>query len=129
MATCALSTLFAGQALAFDTTQLGQMGSTDMEDLKALVDQTPKLRAEVDQAMAEVKKTEIQVKCAGQRFPGSWEELGGARVAPYLCKFADDKWLGINANVRLTDKRGRTYDKPSKQAMKNAENAIETKLR
>lgn len=121
--------LLAGPALAFDTTQLGQMGSTDMEDMKELVDKTPKLRAEVDQAMAQVKKTEVQVKCAGQRFPGSWQELSGLRVAPYLCEFADDKWLVINAEVRLTDKRGRAYDKPSKQAMKNAENVSETKLR
>ena len=121
--------LLAHPALAFDTTQLGQMGSTDMEDMKELIDKTPKLRSEVDQAMAQIKKTEIQVKCAGQRFPGSWQELGGTRVAPYLCEFADDKWLLINADVRLTDKRGRAYGKPSKQAMKNAENVSETNLR
>jgi hypothetical protein len=123
------ASLWASQALAFDTTQLGQMGSTDMEDMKELVDKTPKLRAEVDEAMAQVNKTEIQVKCAGQRFPGSWNELGGTRVAPYLCAFAGDKWLLIEADVRLTDKRGHVYDKPTKQAMQRAENISETKLR
>ena len=121
--------VLAHPALAFDTTKLGQVGSTDMEDMKELVDKTPKLRAEVDQAMAQVKKTDVQVKCAAQRFPGPWVELGGTRVAPYLCKFDEGKWLLVNADVRLTDKRGHAFDKPSSQAMKKAFNISETRLR
>jgi hypothetical protein len=121
--------LLAEPALGFDTKRLGQVGSTDMEDLAPLVATTPKLKAEVEQAFAEVKKTEIQVKCAGQRFPGAWKELNGVRVAPYLCEFASDKWLLIHADVRVIDKRGRAYEKPTKQAMKNAVDITETKLR
>jgi hypothetical protein len=121
--------LLAQPAQGFDTKQLGQVGSTDVSDLAPLVVKTPKLKAEVDQALAEVKKKDEQVKCAGQRFPGSWAELSGARVAPYLCEFAADKWLLIQADVRVIDKRGRAYDKPTKQAMKNAVDFTETKLR
>jgi hypothetical protein len=121
--------LLTEPAQGFDTRQLGQVGSTDMEDLAPLVAKTPKLKAEVDHARAEVKKEEVQVKCAGQRFPGAWKELNGVRVAPYLCEFASDKWLLIRADVRVIDKRGRAFEKPSKQAMKNAVDVTETKLR
>jgi hypothetical protein len=121
--------LLTEPALGFDTKQLGQVGSTDMGDLAPLVAKTPKLKAEVDQAFAEVKKKDEQVKCAGQRFPGSWAELGGTRVAPYLCEFASDKWLLIRADVRVIDKRGRAYEQPTKQAMKNAVDVTETRLR
>jgi hypothetical protein len=46
--------LLTEPAQGFDTRQLGQVGSTDMEDLAPLVAKTPKLKAEVDLARAEV---------------------------------------------------------------------------
>ena len=121
MATAILAlVLLAAPALAFNTKKLGQWGSLDLSDLDKLIGQAPKLKAEVDAALTQVKKTAEEVKCVGQRFPGPWKELGGYRVAPYTCWFADDKWLNITANVKVTDKRGHAFDAPSERAMKRA---------
>lgn len=116
-------------ALAFDTQKLGQWGSLSLSDLAALIGKTPKLKAEIDQALAALKTDADAVKCTGRRFPGPWAELGGLRVAPYSCRFADTKWLSIRATVRVSDKKGRAFDEPSPQAMKRAVNVSETDLR
>jgi hypothetical protein len=118
--------LLTSTALAFDTKKLGQWGSLDLSDLDKLIGQAPKLKVEVDTALTQVKKTAEQVKCVGQRFPGPWKELGGYRVAPYTCWFADDKWLNISADVKVTDKRGHAFNEPSDRAMKRAVTFIET---
>lgn len=117
--------LLASAALAFNTKKLGQWGSLDLSELDKLIGQSPKLKAEVDAALAQVKKTAEQVKCVGQRFPGPWKELGGYRVAPYTCWFADDKWLNISADVKVIDKRGHAFTAPSDRAMKRAVKFIE----
>jgi hypothetical protein len=125
-ATIILALIFLLQpALAFDTRKLGQWGSLDLSDLDELIGKAPKLRAEVDAALAQAKKTAEQVKCVGQRFPGPWKELGGYRVAPYTCWFADDKWLNISADVKVIDKRGHAFTEPSDRAMKRAVKFIE----
>jgi hypothetical protein len=122
------SLLFTSPAIAFDTSQLGQGGSLHLSDLIPLLDKTPKLKSEVGQALAEVKKTHDAVICAGQRFPGQWVELGGKRVSPYNCLFADDKWLQIRASVRITDKNRRAFEKATPTAMKSAVTVSETNL-
>lgn len=112
--------LLVNPALAFDTKLLGQGGSLFLDDLTKLIDKAPKLKAEVDQALQQTKKTADHVICTGFRFSGEWKELGGYRAAPYTCMFADNKFLNIAADVKVNDKRGHAFDKPSKEAMKQA---------
>jgi hypothetical protein len=110
-------------ALAFDSTRLGQWGSLPLTDI-ALIEKTPKLKAEVDMALAKAGKTADEITCTGARFPGSWTELGGTRVAPYTCEIGEQT-LEIKARVRVTDRKGRAIEKISPAAMKIAEDAVE----
>lgn len=119
---------FASPAMAFDTTQLPQVGSLNLADITALVDAAPTLKDEVARALAEAGRKPDDVLCYGMRFPWGWEHLAGERVAPYTCEFAKDKWLQIRASVRLTGQDGRVYDTASPEAMKNAAKVSETDL-
>jgi hypothetical protein len=114
-------------AWAFDTSGLGQGGSLPLDDRMALIAKNPKLKQEVTEALAKIGKKSEDIICSGMRFPGSWRHLGGARVAPYTCDF-QGKWLQIRADVRLTDKSGKVYDKITPAAMRNAEHVSETNL-
>jgi hypothetical protein len=116
--------LSVSPALAFDTSKLGQGGSLPLSDLTPLLGKSSKLQSEVKSALAETKKSSDELMCDGMRFPGSWENLGGERVAPYTCEFSG-KWLQINTTVRVTGKKGRVFDTVSPAAMKNATNVSE----
>ena len=94
--------------------------------MKALVDQAPKLRQEIDRLLAEKHKTMDDITCSGMRFSNAWRELGGARVAPYDCDFKG-KWLHVEAHVRLLSKNGREYKTASRAAMKGAVKAEESR--
>jgi len=122
--TLAVSTIGAS---AFDTSELGQAGSLFLDDITALIDKSPKLKAEVAAALAKVDKTPDKIICLGMRFPGPWKELGGARVAPYTCEIGDQE-LEIRARVRLTGRNGKVYEKVTGEAMKRAETVTEDKL-
>jgi len=65
--------------------------------------------------------------CDGMRFPGQWKNLGGLRVSHYTCDFGA-KWLQIRATVRITDRRGQSFETITAKAMKNATNVSETNL-
>ncbi len=123
-----LLALLATPALAFDTSKLGQGGSLTLDTLAPLIDRTPRLKAEVERALAEKQKTMDKTICVGMRFPGAWTELGGARVAPYDCDFAG-RWLHIDARVRLTARDGREFKRLSRTAMGEAVKVEETNLR
>ena len=69
-------------ALAFDTGKLGQEGSLPLSDIMPLIDKYPQLKDEVTGALAAGNKTPDTALCDGMRFPGSWTNLGGGRVAP-----------------------------------------------
>jgi hypothetical protein len=112
-------------ALAFDTSKLGQGGSLPLSDLMPLIGKSAKLQREVDSALADAKKKADDLMCEGVRFPGSWDNLGGERVAPYTCEFSG-KWLQINTTVRVTDKNGRAFETVTPAAMKNATKVTET---
>lgn len=114
-------------ALAFDTTKLGQGGSLSFDDIMPLVQKTPKLAAEVRAELSTIGKKAEEVMCEGERFPGSWEHLGGERVSPYKCTFGDRE-LTIKARVRLTDRKGRSYETITKAAMRNAEKVLQDRL-
>jgi len=86
------------------------------------------LRAQVNQALAERKKKPAEIFCDGMRFPGQWTQLGGARVSPYSCDFGDN-WLQIEATVRVTDRRGRTFETITPESMKSAATVRETNPR
>jgi len=123
-----LALLFAASsAFAFDTSKVGQWGSMYLDDLAPLVAQSNKLQQEVNQALLDAKKKQEDVLCFGMRFPGSWKNLGGGRVAPYTCDFGG-KYLRIDADVRVTARNGRTFDAISDVAMKRATDVSETNL-
>ena len=117
--------LLAAPASAFDTSKLGQLGSLTLEDKQALFAKSATLEREVAAALAKLGKTPEDVLCDGVRFPGSWQELGGLRVAPYLCQFGD-QWLLIRTKVRVTGKGGKVYPQISREAMRRADNVTET---
>jgi hypothetical protein len=117
--------LFAGSAFAFDTSKLGQVGSLPLDDMKGLIAKSPKLKGEVDEAVAKIAKKPDEIMCNGMRFPGAWKELGGVRVSPYSCQLGD-KWLQVRAKVQVTGKRGKLYARVDKEAMRRAENVLET---
>jgi hypothetical protein len=117
--------LTVSPALAFDTSQLGQAGSLPLSDLTPLIAKSTKLQSEVKSALAETKKNADNLMCDGMRFPGSWVNLGGERVAPYTCEFSG-KWLLINTTVRVTDGKGRVLETVTPSAMKNATKVSET---
>jgi len=115
----------ASPALAFDTTKLGQGGTLPLEDIQALIDQSSKLKHEVDDAIARSGKKRDAIICDGMRFPGSWKELSGMRVSPYHCQIGA-KWLMIKTKVRVTDKKGKLYPSINRKAMDRADNVRET---
>jgi hypothetical protein len=112
-------------AYAFDTTKLGQRGSLLPEDKEALFKKSAKLNSEVAAEMKKLGKTIEEIPCDGMRFPGSWVELGGLRVSPYICQFGE-RWLQIRTKVVVTGKRGRVYEQTSPEAMKQAQDVRET---
>jgi hypothetical protein len=116
--------LASAPAMAFDTEQLGQGGTLTLDEL-AIVSKTPRLKEEVDKALADVKKKPEDLICAGNRFPGQWKHLGGFRVSPYTCDFGN-KELEITANVRLTSRSGKEFKTINSDAMKNASRIVET---
>ena len=119
--------LSAAPAFAFDSTKLGQLGSIalDMDEMRAVLKQAPKLQHEIDDALAKIGKKPGEVMCDGMRFPGSWTELRGIRVSPYRCQIGD-RWLKIQTKVRVTGKRGKVYDQITPQIMRSAQDVKET---
>lgn len=120
-------TMSATPAFAFDSTKLGQLGSIalDMDEMQAVLKQAPKLKHEIDEALAKIGKKPGDVMCDGMRFPGPWKELGGLRVSPYRCQIGD-RWLKIQTKVRVTGKRGKVYDQITPQIMRSAQDVKET---
>jgi hypothetical protein len=116
----------ASPAAAFDTTRLGQQGTLSSSEIVGLIAQSHRLHKEVKQALAEGKRQ--SVNCIGMRFPGQWLHLGGGRVAPYACDFGT-KWLKIRARVRLSDRRGRAFEKITPSAMRYATRVRKAKPR
>jgi hypothetical protein len=117
----------AAPALAFDTGKLGQGGSLILSDIMPLIAKSPRLKSEVESALDAAKKKADDQICDGMRFPGSWANLGGERVAPYTCDFGG-KWLRINATVRITGAKGKVFETITPAAMKNASKVSETEL-
>ena len=115
----------ASPAFAFDTSKLGQSGTLPLEDIQAVINQSSKLKHEVDDAIAKSGKKPDAIICDGMRFPGSWKELSGMRVAPYHCQIGG-RWLTIRTKVRVTDKKGKLYQSINRKAMNRADNVRET---
>ncbi len=112
--------LLASPATAFDTQTLDQVGSMLLRDLMPLIDGTPRLEREVAQALTESRRQENEVTCLGRRFSSEWGCLAARRVSPYLCEFAEDKWLYIRATVALDEKEFKSStqrDEPCAEAV------------
>lgn len=106
-------------AFAFDSGQLGQLGSLTPEEKQALFAKSPKLDSEVAAEMSKLGKKIEDIPCDGMRFPGAWKELGGLRVAPYSCQFGN-RWLLIRAKVVLTGKGNKVFNQINREAMQQA---------
>ena len=111
--------LGASPATAFDTRKLGQGGTLPLADIVALIGTAPALKREVKQALAQSKMKQDEVVCDGMRFSSQWTHLPGVPVSPYNCDFGS-KWLQIQAIVQVTDRKGRTFETITPEAMKNA---------
>ena len=112
-------------AYAFDTAKLGQQGSLLPEDKTALFKKSARLDSETAAEMKKLGKTVEDIPCGGMRFPGQWTELGGLRVAPYVCQFGE-RWLQIRAKVTVTGKGGKVYEQINAEAMRRATDVKET---
>jgi hypothetical protein len=123
----AANAAIVASAMAFDTAGLGQGGSVVMTDIMPLIEQSPPLKREVTEAAAKIGKKPDDVVCGGMRFSGRWTHLGGYRVSPYICMFGDDRFLEIRADVRITGRNGKAFDKVTPDAMKNASRIHETR--
>lgn len=67
----------SASAFAFDTRKLGQFGSLGVDELKEVIDQSPQLKQEVEEAVAKLGKKPEEIRCTGARFPGAWVGLSG----------------------------------------------------
>jgi hypothetical protein len=117
--------IFSSSAMAFDTTKLGQGGSLGLDEMAPLIKKAPQLKREVAEAVANAKQKAEEIRCDGMRFPGQWVNLGGERVAPYVCKIGD-KWLEVRTTVRVTGPRRKSFETVTPDAMKNATTVTET---
>ncbi|AWN54735.1 hypothetical protein [Methylobacterium sp. 17Sr1-1] len=115
-------------AQAFDTDTLGQRGSLLLSDLDRMLRENGLLRQQTDAAMREAGLNADTVRCEGTRFPGTWQHLGGYRVAPYICAFGDRR-LVIRADVRITDVDGDSYAKNTETARRYARHYTESNLK
>jgi hypothetical protein len=116
---------FASNAMAFDTNQLGERAPWLLREIVPLINQSPKLKAEVDAALDELNKSVDEITCSANQFPGQWNNLAGMRVAPYACDF-NTKWLSINATVIISDSKGEVYDTITPAAIEHADKITET---
>jgi hypothetical protein len=117
--------LSSSSAMALDTTKLGQAGSLGIDEMMPLIGRSPQLKREVTEAVAKTKLKAEEIRCDGMRFPGQWVNLGGERAAPYVCKIGD-KWLEVRATVRVTGRKGKSFESITPDAMKNATTVSET---
>ena len=118
--------LLAAPAYAFDTKRLGQLGSIamDMDEIHAVIAQSPKLAREIDEAAAKINMKPAEIMCDGMRFPGSWKELGGIRVGPYRCQLGES-WLKLNTKVIVMGRRNKIYKTITPEAMRRADKVKE----
>ena len=124
--TVAVAVWFAAPpAFAFDTIKLGQFGSLGVDELKGVIDQAPKLKAEVADAVTKLGKKPEEIRCSGVRFPIAWVGLAGERVSPYACPFGE-RWLEIRTKARVSGKHGKVYTQVSPEAMRRADNVTES---
>ena len=118
--------LGAAPALAFGTSKLGY-GSLFLGDITKLVNSSPKLTQEVQAALKAADKKADEQLCESPRFPGPWDNLHGEHVAPFVCHIGD-KWLKIDATVRVTGPKGEVFETETPRAMKRASKITQTNV-
>jgi hypothetical protein len=114
----------SARAAAFDTNKLGY-GSLFLVDFMPLINLAPKLKQEVDAALAAAGKKPDEQLCESPRFPGPWRNLHGEHVAPFVCN-TGGKWLQINALVKVTGPKGEVYEADTPAALKRAKGISQT---
>ena len=115
-------------AMAFDTSKLGQGATLHLVDINAVIGQSAELKREVKRELARSKKKQDEVICDAIRFSSQWAHLTGVPISPYNCDFGT-KRLQIHAIVQITDRKGRTFETITPEAMKNAIKVSETSFK
>ncbi|BAZ39089.1 hypothetical protein NIES4101_50410 [Calothrix sp. NIES-4101] len=73
-------------------------GSLPLSDLiEPVINQSDKLKKEVNHALSVTGKKPEQIICIGVRLGKQYAALSAARVAPFSCQFAENKYLTIKA--------------------------------
>lgn len=91
---------------------VGSLALSDLDEL--LLNQSPKLKQEIKQALQAVKKGDVG--CIAPLFRRSFNELNNARIAPFTCFFAANKSLTIQAKTFAKLPDGKTL--PLEQLLK-----------
>lgn len=111
-------------AAGFDMSKLGY-GSLFLGDFMPLISSSPRLKKEIDAALAAAKKKPDEQLCELPRFPGPWENLHGEHVVPYVCNIGT-KWLQIDATLKVSGPKGEVYETETPTALKRANRISQT---
>jgi hypothetical protein len=124
-----LTLALAMPALAQTTTPSpGQGGSLPLSDVLIIAKPYPNLQTQVRLRLLATGLTKDKVTCAAQRFPNSWPQLGGARVAPYTCLIGK-RTLTIAAERTYYDKAGYKLKADDPSLVEKAARVTETRLK
>ena len=110
----------------FDARQLTPGAPLLLSSIRFLVDQSARLKNEVNSTLLAIGKFDDEISCTGMEFSGRWNNLAGTRVAPYTCNFGT-KQLSIDATVIIKGPNGTVYDLVTPTAIENADTAAETR--
>jgi hypothetical protein len=110
----------------FDAGQLTPGASLSLSSIRHLIDQSARLKNEVNSALLSAGKLDDEISCTGMEFSGQWNNLAGMRVAPYTCDLGT-KQLSIDATVTIKGPNGTVYDLITPAAIENADAVTETR--
>jgi hypothetical protein len=110
----------------FDAGQLTPGAPLLLSSIRHLINQSVRLKNEVNSALLSAGKLDDEINCTGMEFSGQWNNLAGTRVPPYTCDLGT-KQLSIDATVTIKGPNGTVYDLVTPAAIENADAATETR--
>lgn len=85
-------------SLFFAVSPANAGGSVEVAQVLRLAGQSTTLMNEIHAELKKTNKALTEVPCAGQRLGRHWTNLGGLRIAPYICDFGT-RTLHLTATV------------------------------
>jgi len=110
----------------FDAGQLTPGAPLLLSSIRHLIDQSARLKNEVNSTLQSIGKFDDEINCTGMEFSGRWNNLAGTRVAPYTCDLGT-KQLSIDATVTIKGPNGTVYDLVTPAAIENADTVTEAR--